>query len=112
MKKTVKLIILSLGILLALMVTTQPTKLPSAMLIVPFLLMYVALSLVLALLLAWRSRALTSKHVRKGLLGAALPMLLLVLQSLGQLTVRDVMIIFLLFGVGYFYISRLNTATK
>lgn len=40
--------------------------------------------------------------------GTVLPVLLLALQSLGQLTVRDVVALILLFAVGYFYMSRMT----
>ena len=46
----------------------------------------------------------------KGLLftGTVLPVLLLALQSLGQLTVRDVVTLVVLFVVAHFYVSRLS----
>jgi phosphate/sulfate permease len=36
------------------------------------------------------------------------PVLLIALQSLGQLTVRDAVTLLLIFGIGYFYISRMS----
>lgn len=43
---------------------------------------------------------------------AALPVVLLALQSIGQLTLRDIITILILFGVGYFYASRMSAGNK
>jgi len=110
MKKAIKMILLALGFLIILVTTTQPATLPSLVLIVPFLLLFLILTLLFALFLAWRSRkGMQFKNIRSGMFAAALPTLLLVLRSLGQLTVRDVLIICILFGISYFYLLRMRS---
>lgn len=93
--------------LLLLLLTTDPAHLPSVMLFVPFLLLFMALwlggSALLNMLGMRRSMA-----TRLGLFLAALPTLMLVLQSIGQLTFRDVVTISALFGIAYFYMSRFS----
>jgi len=112
MKKTAKIIGSCLLILVALLCTTQPDRLPSAVLIVPFALMFVVLALVIALAIGWRHGGITSKHIRAGCTGAVLPILLLVLQSVGQLTLRDALTLFALFGISYFYMSKVNAVAR
>jgi hypothetical protein len=112
MKRALEIILFCMAALALLLGATQPTKLPSFVLIVPFLLMFCALALGISLIIAWRSSKLTAKNVRIGALGAALPILLLVLQSIGQLTVRDVLIIVVLFVLAYFYVARMAMQPK
>ncbi|HLZ14513.1 MAG TPA: hypothetical protein VKQ34_00810 [Candidatus Saccharimonadales bacterium] len=112
MKKATQGIILSIALLAVLLVATQPTKLPSFMLIVPFGLMFVILTLGTALLFAWRSSRLTARHVRNGAFVAAMPMILVVLQSIGQLTLRDLLIIVVFFVLSYFYVGRLSAQRR
>ena len=110
MTKAAKLTGLSSIILLLLLLSTDPQGLPSVVLVAPFILLFIAVS-------AAVSHALNTyglfkqKRLRIGLVSAAIPVLLLVLQSLGQLTLRDTLAIFALFGVAYFYISRLGVRT-
>jgi len=112
MKRTIQVIIFGIAALAILFGTTQPAKLPSFVLIVPFLLIFLVLTLGISLLVGWRSSTLTAKNLRIGALGAALPVLLLVLQSIGQLIVRDVFIIVLLFTLGYFYVARISVQRR
>lgn len=77
-------------------------------LIAPFVLIFVALLACIVAVLGTYEGISRSKRVRAGLVIASIPVILLVLQSLGQLTVRDVLAVFVLFGVVYFYLSRLN----
>ena len=107
MNSTLKLTGVSSSILLLLLLTTDPQKLPSMVLVVPFVLLYIAVASVLSFLLGLFGVS-TRARLRFGLLAAAIPLLLLVLQSLGQLTLRDVLVILALFIVAYFYISRLG----
>ncbi|HSX35863.1 MAG TPA: hypothetical protein VLH84_02925 [Patescibacteria group bacterium] len=94
-------------ILLTLLVcTTQPHSLPQVVLIAPFILLFVSLALFVAVLLALKSKGLTVRHLRLGALAASLPILLLILQSIGQLTLRDVATTGALFVLGYFYMAR------
>lgn len=94
-------------VLLILVLTTDPTRLPSITLIVPFILLAIILwsSSFLILRSVGLSRA---RSIRLGLVIAGLPVGLLILQSIGQLTLRDVIVIFTFFGIAYFYIARLT----
>lgn len=111
MKKGIIVLILAATALLVLFLTTDPQKLPSILLILPFLVIF---GLVFYLV-KWFSvkRGISAKRaVRLALLCAALPTLLLVLQSIGQLTIRDVATTALLFFLSYFYISRTVAARE
>jgi hypothetical protein len=107
MTRTIKYGLISILLVLLIMVSTNPTKLPSIMLVVPFVLLFVALSLGLYALLRSQS-ATKAKSIRISMMGAGFPMLMLVMQSLGQLTIRDLLTIVALFGIAYFYTARIT----
>ncbi|HUC90172.1 MAG TPA: hypothetical protein VMR45_05195 [Patescibacteria group bacterium] len=112
MRHTFKIIVILLILFLGLITTTQPTHLPSVILVLPFVLIFSILALIIALLLAWQKGEMSSKLVRAGCIGASLPVILLVLQSLGQLTWLDAVMLLASFFVAYFYVSRFRpTAT-
>lgn len=111
MKTTAKIIGGCLVLLVTLLCTTQPDRLPSAVLILPFALMFAILALLIALAIGWRHGGISSKAIRAGCTAAVLPTLLLVLQSVGQLTLRDALTLFALFGITYFYMSKVNAAS-
>jgi hypothetical protein len=94
-------------ILLLILLSTDPQKLPSVTLILPFILLFIALTSVMSFIMGVYGM---SRRIRLKIcfVGASTPVLLLVLQSLGQLTMRDTLVIFALFGVTYFYMSRLG----
>lgn len=98
------------ALLLILFIGTDPNKVPSFILVLPFILLFALLFLLISLFLQEKgvSRA---KSVRIGMLFAAIPLILLVLQSIGQLTIKDVLTIAALFAVSYFYISRVSTSS-
>jgi hypothetical protein len=108
MKKTAKTIGVCMLLLAVLLGSTQPAKLPSVVLIVPFALMFAILALTIALAVGWRHGGMSARALRAGFLGATLPILLLILQSVGQLTVRDALTLFALFAITYFYMSKVN----
>jgi hypothetical protein len=91
--------------LFCLLATTQPDKMPSLMLVVPFILLFVVLWLGTAKMLQYAGIS-GNRSMHAAMLGAGLAVLLLVLQSLGQLTMRDTLTTFALFAIGYFYLSR------
>jgi len=94
-------------ILLCLMLLSDPHRLPSIVLIVPFALLFVILFLATRLLLT-RFGVAGQKQLRLSLLASVIPVLLLCLQSLGQLTTRDVLVIAALFCIVYFYLARFS----
>ena len=111
MSRSVKLIIACTAGLLLLMISTQPGRLPSIMLILPFLLVFVVLVLLCIRVFRWQGLP-QGKSIRLGFIGATLPVLLLVLQSLGQLTIRDFLTILALFVITYFYLSRVTRPSR
>src|SRR5882757_9421300 len=111
MNRSTKLIAACMGILLLLMISTEPARLPSAVLVLPFLLIFSLILLVFVSVLRWGGLAMASS-LRLGLMAASLPMLILVLQSLGQLTLRDLLTIVALFAITYFYLSRVTRQTS
>ncbi len=89
----------------------SPTAVPLVMLVVGFvmlgLLFYGVLKLVL-LITGLQTKLRPMQRRAIVLLGVFLPLLLIMLQSLGQLTIRDVLTLGGLFVVGVFYILRLG----
>lgn len=105
-KRPLKIIVVS-GLLLGLLLcSTEPTHLPSAVLIVPYLLIFCVLTALISYLVSIRSGVYGRQQVRIGAFGAALPTLLLVLQSVGQLTMRDALTIVAVFVIAYFYLAK------
>ena len=97
-----------------LLLVTNPAKLPSALLITPFLFLFVAIYLTVKESLRLmrggdQNKIVGMKASRPRLIAgliAAFPVLLLVLQSIGQLTVWDILTVVALFIVAYFYIIK------
>lgn len=112
MKRTGKIISIAGFLLAALLATTDPARLPSVVLIVPFVLMFAILALTISLLVAWRQDGMNFKAVRTGCIAALLPVVLLVLRSVGQLTLRDGLTLAALFAIAYFYMSRVNAVVR
>jgi len=96
--------------LLALLLGIDPNNVPSFVLVLPFILLFTLLLTGIAYFLE-RQGLDGKKSLKIAVLCASLPILLLVLQSIGQLTVRDVLTVGLLFIVSYFYVSRTATSS-
>jgi hypothetical protein len=96
--------------LLILFLGIDPNKVPSFVLVVPFILLFTLLLTGISYVLEMQGMG-NKKSLKVGGLCASLPILLLVLQSIGQLTVRDVLTASLLFVISYFYISRTATSS-
>lgn len=117
---TYKLSILTFAAAIAialLFVSTNPEKLPAAVFIGLFALVYgffyglfalVGIGLRKIGVLAWSD----VRVVRTSLAVACLPVFLLVLQSIGQLTVRDILLSSGLFILLYLYFGRVLTQKK
>jgi hypothetical protein len=105
------LLVAALALLLAL---ANPQAVPSVLLIVPFVLLFFVIFLsvlqVVGFLRSHDDDKIAGFSLRRPWVVAALvagiPVLMLILQSIGQLTVRDVVTILVLFSVAYFYIAR------
>jgi len=78
---------------------------PSVLLIVPFILLFAAVASGVPAVLGVYGLA-GQRFTRAGVAVAVVLVLLLVLQSLGQLTVRDTLAAALLLGIAHFYVSR------
>jgi len=111
MKGICKAIGCCLALLAILLFTTQPSRLPAAVLFLPFGLIFVALALLIALVIRKRGH-ISIRTFRTAAVGATLPVLLLVLQSVGQLTLRDALTLFILFGITYFYMSKVSARPR
>ena len=109
MKLTAKVAVLSSLMLLGIFLLTDPQQLPSVFLIAPFVLLFISFFSFVVFLLGTLSRITKPTGLKIGFTLAFLPVILLVLQSLGQLTIKDLLAIFALFGVAYFYIARFST---
>jgi membrane protease YdiL (CAAX protease family) len=108
-KKFVLLAIFCIAMLI-LFLATDPTKLPAAILPLPFAVLFMvifAIAWTVLLHLERKKQVISRKRIVKfALLYAALPTVLLILQSIGQLTARDTLTLFVLFAVAYFYVAR------
>ncbi len=90
-----------------MMVSTDPSRIPSVLLITPFLLIFTILVLLVMVVLRWQGLSML-RSLRLAIMSAVLPTLVLVLQTLGQLTIRDLLTIAALFAITYFYLSRIT----
>lgn len=102
---------LAWGGLLAFMTLFRPNSLPVVLLIVPFVLVYAALYSSWRLFGGIRARyfilnSTQSPHNRLGMAISGSLVLLLILQSLGQLTLRDVVTVVAIISLGYLYLTR------
>jgi hypothetical protein len=104
---------IAVGCFLALLILffgIDPNKVPSFVLILPFILLFTLLLTGISYVLEKQGMG-NKKSLKIAGLCASLPILLLVLQSIGQLTIRDVLTVGLLFVISYFYIARAATSS-
>jgi hypothetical protein len=92
-------------ILLILFLATNPNSILPIFLIAPFILLFAILFL-LILFVSKMMNLPQSRRIRIAVIGTSIPVLLLILQSIDQLTIRDVLTAASLFLISYFYISR------
>lgn len=107
MKTTLKIAAASSTILLFFLFTTDPRSIPSVLLVVPFVLLFIVIASAIPLVFGMQQLAKV-KMTKVGVTVATVSVLLLGLQSLGQLTARDVLAVTVLFGIAYFYASRMG----
>lgn len=97
-------------VLLVFMVVCQPSQLPVIVLIVPFVLLFTGLFSLWGLLQMLYERFITKKqgrrHRRLGAMVCGSAVLLVILQSLGQLTLRDAGTVAAIAVIGYLYVAR------
>lgn len=98
------------GGLLVFLFTTDPRKIAVGWLILPFVWLFVSLFLTFIYLIDWFSDS--RKHSRRQTLTAGLlatiPTLMLLLDSVDQLTAKDFLLIAGLGGLAAFYISKIS----
>ncbi len=99
------------GLLGVYMMVSSPDKVPVLALIVPFVVLFFALystwQLISTLIAAYILTAKVPKrHSKVGAVFAGALVMLLVLQSLGQLTIRDVLTLAAIVVLGYLYLHR------
>ena len=85
---------------------TDPATLPIPLLIGPFALLFIAIYVTLGVLMEKYAHQSHPRVKRIAFAGSSVIVLALALQSLGQLTVRDVLVSIAVITIGYFYIGR------
>lgn len=98
-------------VLLAIFVTvSHPAGLPTAALIIPFIMVYAAVLYSTQWFVEYWNRSklsgVTKARRRIPPIVASVTVLVIALQSIGQLTVRDASVVFLVFALSYFYLNR------
>lgn len=90
--------------LLLMMLLTEPSDLHPIMLTIPFLAVFICLFLLFYSL--FRVKHSSSRSAWTAFTISSLPVVLLALQSLGQLGLGDVLTLIVLYGILYLYMSR------
>lgn len=102
--------LVSLVLALLILISTNPQNLPAIFLLLPFVFFFLALFLAILAVNTYLSKnELTdsgSKNVFFSFLMAGYPTMLILLQSIGQLSVRDVITLTLICGLSAFYVTR------
>ena len=111
-KKSIFVLVMYLGLVIFLL-STRPVNLPVGALLVPVIWFFLAMfnTVLLAFDLAVRPRQRLSflkKRYAVAALGAGAPTLLLILNSISQLTARDVLIVLVFTIATLFYLQRIK----
>jgi hypothetical protein len=111
-QKPHKLVMTALFIAIGLLLFgTDPNELPLPLLILPFILLFLLIFLGTLFIFQQKTHSLklfTNRSVTVAMTVAILPVLLVVFQSIHQLTFKDVLVSFALLGGILFYISKTN----
>ena len=100
-------VILSYTILILILFTTSPENMPLPVMLIPFLVIFICLYLTIDLMMRYLLKNLSIRsRMRTSIILAILPVLILILQSINQLTIRDVTITFVLFLLLIFYFKK------
>ena len=103
-------VVLSYVLLAILLMTTNPESMPLPVIIIPFIVIFICLFLTIDLVAGHLLKNINTKsRVRISIILAIFPVLIMVLQSINQLTLRDVAISLLLFFLLIFYFKKTNT---
>jgi hypothetical protein len=106
-KKYIYLAQITVIALILLLFGTNPRNINSVALVAPFVLLFLVLFLITSYLLLSKGFTRKASWAIAAFI-AMFPTLLLVLRSIGQLTIRDVATIAALFGIAYFYVVRVD----
>lgn len=109
MSARLKILFATCSGLVVFFVCTNPETLPSLILVVPFALLFIFFALSFKILL---DKFMRRKNTAIVLLLSGFFVILLALQTLGQLTLRDVIMVFALFGVTFLYVYRRSSIAK
>ncbi len=101
---------------LIILLTTNPQSLPLIVLLIPLTLFFVAFFLTIRGLLIRGLKKRSDKLTTRQLTGlsamiAGLPYLCILLQSVGQLSLRDFLLLVIFFGILWFYVRRSQVFT-
>jgi NADH:ubiquinone oxidoreductase subunit 3 (subunit A) len=110
-KNYIYLSLITITALALLLFGTNPRNISSAALIAPFVLIFIVLFLTASYFLRLKGLTKRASWIIATFI-ALLPTLLLVLQSIGQLTIRDVATIIALFAIAYFYAIRVDSSVS
>ncbi|MGH7195285.1 MAG: hypothetical protein ACREGA_00715 [Candidatus Saccharimonadales bacterium] len=94
-----------------MLLVTNPSKLPIVLLLLPFLIFFLALMLTIRWLMEYFGGEKAGLNHRSSViaaLAAAFPILLLILQSSDKLSAADLVTVIILFVVLWFYVVRLS----
>ena|SRR5688572_21747520 len=107
MKKKLLFAVAAALVLILVFTATNPASAPAFLLIVPFAAIFTLL-FAAALYIFERRGWSKARSFRGAVIAAGVPVILMVLQSIGQLTARDILTIGAIFIILYFYLSRLS----
>lgn len=115
--KNILVSVIVLVLLGFLMTATSPDNLSAPLLGLFFMLLYVLvvslLVLGMQLLKAFHIiKFPILKMIRLAAIGSIVPIFVLLLHSIGQLTVRDVLLVIIFFALLHFYFSRMNSKVQ
>lgn len=104
------------GALFIFLSSTSPQNIPAAVLLLPLVWLFMSLTgtglLILRLVQPHKSEEDLRKQLGYASIGAAVPIGMLLLRSIDQLTTKDVILIVLLSAIGLFYLGRFKFAQK
>lgn len=114
-RTSIKAVVLWLALVLFMSVS-HPAKLPTVGLILPFIILYAAVLHTVEWLIEYmgKTRLPTVSAARRRIppIVTTAVVLVVALQSIGQLTVRDALAVFLVVALGYFYLYRNGVQQK
>jgi len=104
------------GALFIFLSTTNPRSIPAAILLLPLVWLFMSLTgtglLILRLVQPHKSEEDLRKQLGYAAIGAAVPIGMLLLRSIDQLTAKDIILIVMLSAIGLFYLGRFKFAQK